>query len=423
MSQMQTPPSRMGGIVKVFSLLARMNQNRAGARCSETLYYRMLEKYFQRIQQARDESRFIAAHTVFVPSEILYAMDIVPMHAETTAWTTGLLNKENASLLSASSELGMATEICSAHRGLAGAFFTHSIIRPDVILWSGLVCDNTAKSGELLMKLNDCPGFFLDHPFQNTPLEETYFHHELQDMVRFLEEQSGRRLDQDRLAGIMSGVNRQIELSREINELRKAIPSPFPSNGFLELLLIHYLFPGQPEALEYLETLRGELREMVAAGRGAVPVERFRLMSLYVPPMHLVGFLGNIARRYGAVSVVEPHLTLWGKASLVTDPDPLRMVARKSFLFPEMCLYGALDERAINVTRDSVKEYNIDGAIAYAHIGCRQSCATIKLFKDMLNDMGIPVLTLDLDILDPTVSPEKEIQEKMEHFLELLEDR
>ena len=121
--------------------------------------------------------------------------------------------------------------------------------------------------------------------------------------------------------------------------------------------------------------------------------------------------------------MVEPHLTLWGDTHLGSDADPLRTVARKSFLFPEMCLYGLLDERAIAATRDSVKDYNVQGAIAYAHIGCRQSCATIKVFKDMLNDMGIPVLTLDLDILDPTVSPEKEIQEKMEHFFELLEDR
>ena len=86
-------------------------------------------------------------------------------------------------------------------------------------------------------------------------------------------------------------------------------------------------------------------------------------------------------------------------------------------------MYGPLDERAIQSVIDNAKQYKIDGAIYYADVGCRHTCATIKLFKDILNDIDVPMLTLDCDVVDPTVTPEGEIREKLERFFELLEYR
>jgi benzoyl-CoA reductase/2-hydroxyglutaryl-CoA dehydratase subunit BcrC/BadD/HgdB len=285
-----------------------------------------------------------------------------------------------------------------------------------------MVCDNTAKSGELVMELNKCPGFFLDHPFQHSDEEIQYFVGELKNMIDFLEVQSGHKMDWDLLSETVARMDRQIELVREINELRKAVPSPFHFQGFMDLLTADYLFPGQPESIEYLETLRDELTDMVKEGKGAVPNERFRLMNFFLPPMYLIGFLERISQESGAVSVAEPFFTFWGDGRL--DPNrPLESVAQKSYMLPEARMYGPLDERAIDSITTCAKDYKIDGAIYYADVGCRHSCATIKLFKDILDDLDIPMLTLDCDVLDPTITSEEEIREKLEGFFELLEDR
>jgi len=393
------------------------------ARKSETMYYQMLADYYTRVLNAQEEGGFVAAHTVFFPTEILYAMDIVPMHTETTTWLTALFLRQQAELLSAGAELGLVSEICSPHRGVAGAFSIGALPRPDVMLWSNLVCDNTAKSGELLMEINHCPGFFLDHPFQGSEGEVKYFIGELEDMIHFLEEKSGRRMDWDKLAEIVAQMDRQIELFREICELRKAVPSPFPPMSFLELLSVDYLYPGQPEAIDYLELLHQELADMVREGKGAVSPERFRLMTLFIPPMHLMGFLGKISQEYGAVSVVEPLFTRWSEGRL--DPaKPLESVAKKAFLIPERrSMYGPLDEHALKDIVDSAEQYKVDGAVYWAFMGCRHTCATVKLFKDILSEIDVPVLTLDCDIVDPTINSEEEIREKLEQFFELLEDR
>ena len=413
---------KIDSLVRACGVLLRMNKARPDGRKSERLYYEMLANYYTRLQSARDEGKFIAAHTVFFPTEILYAMDIVPMHTETTTWMISLFTGECADLLSAGADLGLAPEICTPHRGLAGAFAIGALPRPDVMLWSNLICDNTAKSGELLMEVNHCPGFFLDHPFQHSEDEKKYLVGELDSMIRFLEEQSGHKMDWDRLAEIVGLIDKQIELFREICELRKAVPSPFHTQGFLELLTIDYLFPGQPEAINYLETMRAELAEKVRSGQGAVSNERFRLMSFFIPPMYLMGFLERISQEYGAVSVTEPFFTYWGEGRL--DPSrPLESVAEKSYMIPEMRMYGPLDDRALKSIVSCAEQYKVDGAIYYADVGCRHSCATVKLFKDTLNKIDVPMLTLDCDVVDPTITSEEEMREKLEQFFELLEDR
>jgi len=392
------------------------------ARRSQFIYYEMLEKYFTRVLKAKEEGGFLVGHTVFFPAEIIYAMGLVPMHTETTTWTISLFSGECSDILASGAQLGMAQEICTPHRGLAGAFANGALPSPDVMLWSNMVCDNTAKSGELIMDICGCPGFFLDRPFKRSQHEVDYLVSELEDMVRFLEEMSGRKMDWDRLAEIVARMDRQIELVRQINDLRKNVPTPFRPQGFLELLTVDYLFPGQPEALEYLETLYQELSDAVKAGKGAVREERFRLMTLFIPPMYLMAFLDRISREYGAVSVIEPFFTFWGEGRL--DPSrPLESVARKSYMIPEMRMYGPLDQRALDAIVECARDYKVDGAIYYADVGCRHSCATIKLFKDILADIGVPMLVIDCDVVDPTVTSEEEVGEKLQQFFELLEER
>jgi benzoyl-CoA reductase subunit B len=413
---------KIGQIIHTAKIINRMQQAQPGARKSETAYYNMLIKYFSRIQQAAENDDFIAAHTVFFPSEIIYAMGLVPMHTESTTWTISLFTGKCDEMVSKGIELGLASEICTPHRGLAGAYALGNIPKPSVMVWSNMVCDNTAKSGELIMEMLDIPGFFLDRPFKDSGNEIAYFANELQDMITFLEEKSGKKMDWAKLEETVAHMDKEIQLVREVNELRKNIPTPFSPLGFLQLVTVDYLFTGQPEAEEYLELLLEELHQMVKEGKGAVSNEQFRLMTLFLPPIYLMSHLDKISQQHGAVSVVEPFFTYWGEGRL--DPGkPLESIARKSYMIPEARMYGPMDDRAINSIKQCAKDYKVDGAIYYADVGCRHSCATIKLFKDILNDMDIPVLTVDCDVVDETSVTPGELTEKLEGFFELLEDR
>jgi len=420
---MQPKKNQVTSLLRACRLVGRMVNNRPDSSKSEQLYYQMLDKYFSNILKAKNENGFVAAHTVFFPVEMLYAMDIAPMHSEVTTWTSALLLGNQMDFLNGGAEAGLAPEICSPHRGLAGGFFRNMLPIPDAMLWTNLICDNTTKSGEYIMDITECPGFFLDRPFGNTEREKQYMVEELKDMIQFLEILSGNKMNWEKLEMSITEMDRQIKLQTEICELRKAVPSPFPARRFLEFLTVDYMFAGQPEATEYLQALCDELTEMVKQGRGAVSQERFRLMSFFIPPIYLISFLESIFQEFGAVSVVEPLFTYW-KYNQLDHTKPLESVVEKSCMIPESrTMYGPLGQSTLQDITDCAQAYKIDGAIYYAFLGCRHSCATIKMFKDLLNDMDIPVLTLDCDIMDPTVNTQGEVRQKMEQFFELLEDR
>ena len=56
-------------------------------------------------------------------------------------------------------------------------------------------------------------------------------------------------------------------------------------------------------------------------------------------------------------------------------------------------------------------------------MGCRHTCATIKIIKETLSEVDVPMLTVDCDLVDPTINTEEEVHDKLEQFFELLEDR
>jgi benzoyl-CoA reductase/2-hydroxyglutaryl-CoA dehydratase subunit BcrC/BadD/HgdB len=422
---MTTSPSKrtkLDTLVRSCRMMQKLNRGRSDAKPSENLYQQFLTNYFSNILNARLENKPVVLHTIFMPAEILYAMDIVPMHAETTSWMVPVFTGSVGDLLAKASEIGLAPEICSAHRVLAGALANGDLPKPDAITWSNLCCDNSAKSSELLLKLTGAPGYFTDVPFTDSPAEIAYLVKEFEGLIAFLEYTTGHKMDWQKLSEIVARLNQQIGLYRAIYELRKAVPSPFPMHRFSEFMLSSYLLPGQPEVITYLEALRDELQEMVKNGQGAVQPERYRLMSLYIPPPFLNGLLGDISRQSGAVSVVEPLFGLWADQKL--DPSrPLESLARKSFMFPENATYGPLSDRIITQTIRCARDFKVDGALFYAHVGCRQGAALIKTYRDILSQIDIPLFVLDMDLLDQTITSADEVKTKILQFIEILEDR
>ena len=119
---------------------------------------------------------------------------------------------------------------------------------------------------------------------------------------------------------------------------------------------------------------------------------------------------------------MEPHFSFWKEGTL--DPGkPLESLAKKSFMFPENATYGPMSERIIKGTIQCAKDFKVDGAVFYAHVGCRQGAGLIKTYKDILNSLDIPMLTLDMDLLDETITSPDDVRSKMQEFFEILEDR
>jgi benzoyl-CoA reductase/2-hydroxyglutaryl-CoA dehydratase subunit BcrC/BadD/HgdB len=409
-------------LLKAYRAAAMLNSFNPQIPKSDRLYIRMAVDYYVRALRASKTNRFMAAYSLCCPVEILYAMDIVPLQIEATGWLLSMLLKETGPLLTAASETGLASEICSVHRLITGSFARQMLPRVNAVVWTNIPCENSAKCGELLAKQNNCPGYFIDHPHDTTPENEKYLVTELQGLISFLEEKSGHKMNYQKLARAVIQSNRQIQLFREIAQLRKNVPSTLPSFTFLRVFMTHLLFAGCAEGTKYLECLRNELMVRAKKGKRILSEERFRLIDMNLPPLYFMGALEQIFGEHGAVEVVNPFFLEWPEGAL--DPSqPLESLAKKSFMNPMMSICASHSQLMVENLKKDVSEYKIDGAINYAHIGCGSFGGASRLVRQTMRGEGVPMLDLSCDITDPTVVSPEEMREQIVRFFEQLEDR
>jgi benzoyl-CoA reductase/2-hydroxyglutaryl-CoA dehydratase subunit BcrC/BadD/HgdB len=415
--------TKLEELIQGLKLGAQLERRRPDRVC-DAVCYELLADYFRKAQRAKEEGKYLVGHTTSIPPEVFYAMDIVPLQLESVSTLASQIVRNFGDALSAASAFGLVPEVCSCHRLIAGQAILGWLPRPDAIVWSNQVCDNTSKSGNILVELYGCPGFFLERPYRYTERGVQYFAQELEELIYFLEELTGRKMDWGRFAEVMEHSRRLLELQREIRELRKAVPSPWRNLWFIHMMGTELYMAGTPEAITHFETVRDEVKKRAEKGEGYIHEERYRVLTMFVPPAYSWTLLGWMERKHGAVSVAEPHFSYRGGEEI--DPTkPLESLARKSFYCP-ICrpMHGPAEEGILHDAVRDALEYKAEGAVYFAHIGCRQTDACIRMLKDaLLEEAGIPTLILDVDLYDPTYASEDQLKDKLEGFFELVDER
>jgi len=405
-------------VVRILEGLSRLSQ-RQPDRKSEGMYYGLLADCFRDVQRAREEKKLVVAHTIFIPTEFLFAMDIVPLYLEGFGEIMArMLGIEDAFATARSA--GFASEICSGHRLLNAQVIQGWLPRPDAFVWSNQVCDVTAKTGDFLVAAYDRPGLYIDRPYRDTPEARDYFTGELQELIHFLEELSGKAMDPERLREAMEQTRQATLLYREICEMRKAVPSPMRNRHLIEMTLGQLLLSGSPKLVDFYRVIRDEMKVTMAQGTLDAGKERYRLFSFFFYPSYLWKLLDMLEKRFGAIVVAEPHLSQWSDAEI--DPSqPLPSLVRKAFALTET---GPLSAPVLDKLLQDARDYQIDGTLYWAHVGCRQTCATIRIIKDMLlREADIPTLAVDCDLADASYSNEELVVNQLEQFFELLDEQ
>ena len=390
---------------------------------SDALYYQLLANYYRDIRDAPKLGKKLVYHTAILPTEIFYAMDVVPAVLEAVSDAlTNLCNLWEDSLATAKA-YGLAPEVCSQHRLMVANALDGRLPRPDAVIWSNFGCDNTAKSGELLVRVWDCPGYYLDHSYQNNERELAYCTRELEDMVAFLEDLTGRKMDWERLAQALQYGREMMQLQREVEELRKTMPAPLRSRSGMFSHLVSFYFMGTPEAVTFFRQLRDEAKARVEKGEGVVKEEKYRLLMFFEPPVYGWKLLDWMERAHGAQIVFEPAFGQWGPGDY-ESARPLEALARKTFLRPTYRQFQGPVEPLVEDMLKGAREYNVDGVISFCHVGCRQSSACNRLLKDtIMEETGLPFFAVEHDMTDPAFASEEEMRDKIEGFLEMIDER
>jgi len=407
--------------------MAVLRPHRFALQTTREVPYLMKERLAQAREAQASKTGWVAWHWAVSPSEVLRAFGI---HTFMVEYHAGYLaaKGEVVPYLEEAEARGFPRDACSLHKACLG----HSLIGaqanipdPDFLLAS-TSCDSTAKALFALADHFSVPYYLIDIPLNTkagdgSQVEEfrvKYYATQLGELVERLEALTGRPLPEGALAGTFSLAARCYQLWGEINQLRRAVPSPMGATDDTAALGVLMNFPGTPEGVTFMERLRDEVAERVRSGQGVIPDERHRLLWLGPSITHDMS-LYNFFEELGSVVVkCELDYLYSGVLSGPLDPhNPLESMARKQIAH----LYNGISENRVDVARRLVEEFQADGVVFYCNWFCRLLGGNQRAIKEAISaDYGVPLLVIDGDCVDPRSYTGDQVRSSIEDFVDML---
>ncbi len=406
-------------------------------------FLEMTAKYLENIILAHDRGKKTAISTFCFSPAILYAMDVVPITLELlTVMGTFLWKRGTAEYLEYCCEAGFTETSCSSQRGSLGAYLAGLGEEIDFVLCdSPGVCDTNANAFAFTSVYLDKPFYQLNMPPDLTGERSRRYHREdFRNMIRFIEEQTGKKLDIDRLREILLEIDRQDRLCDEIEDLQRIIPNPAPVEYPLFLYASRFLFAGMEEGTNILNLMRNAVeknaRERLSGLKSGDEKVRalFCYIDHYTTDLRMwdmlndngVTHLGGILSRHwdaGSIIAKEKGDGEEGYVIDTTDMDAMidSIASINSRLPMIKSIRGPYDKPHMWLEDNLAlaKMYNADMIVYSGTPGCRNTWGMVKLFARDTEREGYPTYIMYSDAFDDRVESWETTRDRFEEFLKV----
>lgn len=387
-------------------------------------YRKYIKASYENAHKAKRENKSVAWVASTFPVEVLLAMDVIPVWPENYA-SVCAARQVSVRLCETAERKGFSKDLCSYARCVLGSIFEKEDLpegglpEPDFLVTSTCACDTHLKWFQVVSKLLNKPLFLLDVPynvegFNAENLRSYHVKHyvsQLEELISFLEKQTGTRLDENKLRETMMLSNLTSNLWMEIQNYRKAIPAPMGARDAFSAVYFMLCVPGTPLAVEFYKRLRDEVKERVEKGIGVIEDERCRLVWDNLPMWFNLKFFDYL-NDLGAVVVAETFSHVW--AGNLNPAKPLESLARK--YLPNFANCGI--QRKIDLIVNLVRDFSVDGVILAMNWGCRMMSIGETLVKDAVYErLKVSSLILDIDSSDWRNYNEARVKAMVETFV------
>jgi benzoyl-CoA reductase/2-hydroxyglutaryl-CoA dehydratase subunit BcrC/BadD/HgdB len=351
--------------------------------------------------------------TIWAPSEILYALDIIPICVESTATSLAGFGLSDEFLGIAEKNFH-TPETCSILRCGVGAVIDKLFPQPQAAIAMTHLCDAGAKVNSTASRVYDCPYFLIDVPQERGEEAVSYVARQLEEMAHGLSDITGRKLNKQKLAQAIELSNHARKFALRVNELRQAMPSPMRGSEALAYLNMIALGFGSKKAVDIYRSLAKELEKRVAKKFTPLGEERYRLLWLHVRPYFRSRLFDYLEKEQKAsVAFEEVNQIYWDEL----DPEqPFRSVAQRLVL---NSVNGPIDSYT-DILIDLAQKYKVDGVLHYAHWGCRWNYGRLRVIKDAFQKKGIPFVSIDCDSASSQNYFEGQLNSRIDTFLDML---
>ena len=400
------------------------------------------KQFYARAHEAKQNEDWKVAWCMLgVPKQLLEAFEVQPVFPEN--YGTVCAAKQVGRFIEEAEADGFSEDICSYARNCIGFAKIRAetgeippdaprggLADPDFLMAPTGGCDARLKWFQQLARYNDLPYLCFDaqSPLRDTDVDDPrvasqYIEHnlaELRTVVEFLEQQTGKKFDvsrQNKLRERMWNAYQSSKIWHDVQDLRKAIPSPMPSQDFWADMVIQQSYAGDRLAIDFYQELFNEVKERVDKGIGVIPHEKYRLMWGALPMWFNLGLMSYFEAE-GAVFAFEEHY----HGNRPTEPDladPLRAMATTGF-------HNSRGDRGrqgrVDAYVEYARDYSIDGIVINQVRSCRANGIGHLYANTYLQRTlsGIPMLHLESDMGDARAYSAAQVKMKINVFIELL---
>jgi len=395
--------------------------------------YTTLQKLIARkFKQALKHDDVTVWANMAAPVWLLAGIDdtIVPIYQQLHNMTKSRSQVREA--IETSAALGYDTNLCSDVRCDIGqlallAKKRTSMRGPTLVFGINAVC--FASSGLYRGWINNYPDaahFFLDLPFSaDETISESgvsYIRDQLVAFSRQLERLFHREFDVERFKRAVARLALNKELYRSVLRLAVNNPSPLCATSFQPFLIPITFYGHYEETTEYLLELRAELQGLV--DKPVEPKERIRLLWDFTPIYRYMDDISRVLDEHSAKIVMGLSLFSsleWPSGAWVErQDDPFYAQAYAYAHLP----YRRTEKYKFGIMSKMLKDYDIDAVIFHASRNCKANSLPMYIFREEIaNEYGLPVLLFEADILDAAVYSKSQVLNRIEAFLEMVEQK
>ena len=381
-----------------------------------------IEVVIQDLIEKANEGLPVIGHHFSFQREYLSCFDCVPVCMEGTSYLLSALLPDGVErYYDLMTSWGHPFHTCSSQKGVMGMTMD-DLFKFDAIITPTAPCDNTYASYPYF-EYKNIPLVLPDLPFLHKEKSYKYYGEQIKLALEKLGDVIGQKPDYEKMRKHID-IENQINLMQlELFELRQANPCPI-DNLFNAMAAPATVFlSGTPEKLEfyneYMEIAKKRYKKKNQYGAE----EKIRSIWPYMLIFFSLDMCEWLDRELGMSVLFDIfNYSFLEEIDINADLDTLFYgMAKRGMDFPMMkqstSFYYSFIEDCIRYA----KEFSADCFIFTSHIGCKQFGSVPQILREALREeVGIPMLLIDIDVGDKRFTSIKVIKDKLKLFTKTL---
>ncbi len=390
---------------------------------SLNLAFKGLIAHYEDCLEKAGEGLPIVGHHFSFPTEYLYAFDCVPVCIESVSFMlSALLPRTVEKYFDIINHYGHPMHSCSAQKAVMGMSLDN-LTNFDAIITATSPCQNTVANYPFFQLIKKYPLIIADMPFIQNEESFNYFGSEIQSSLEKLGKIIGQVPDYSRLKKHLELENKTNKTMLEIFELKKAIPCPVDNifNGMSSAAQI--FLSGRQEKADFYEGVLEVSKKRLKEGAHHGGEEKVRSIWPYMLVYFSLELCEWLDRHLGMSVLFDVFNYVFTENVRIDKGSDVMFhdMARKAMTVPMVKQSSDFYYNFIEEMVQYAKDFSADCFIYTSSIACKQFGSVPQLLKEALKEeVGIPMLMIDIDVADTRITNLEAIKEKIKQFTQTL---